>query len=62
MNTFSTKIITFVDIGRFRKLDDQCSVKVRKLIFGSKIFSDMFMWEILTDYEHIPDQNNHFRR
>ena len=63
MNTLPTKIITFVDIGRSRKLDHRGSVKSRRtLMFASKKFSDMFSWEILIDYEHITDQNNHFRR
>ena len=30
MNTFPTKIITFINIGRSRKLDDQGSVKATK--------------------------------
>ena len=60
MNTLPTKIITFVDIWPFPKLDDQGSVETWTLIFGSKKISYMFSWEILTDYEHISDQNNHF--
>ena len=53
MNTFPTKIITFINIGRSRKLDDQGSVKATKIMFAFKKFSDMFSRDNLRDYEHI---------
>ena len=43
MNTFPTKIITFINIGRSRKLDDQGSVKATKdNVCVQKIFRYVF--------------------
>ena len=41
--------MTFVDIRRFQKLDDQGSVKAPNANIYIKKFSDMFSWETLIE-------------
>ena len=52
--TFPTKIITFVDMGRSRKLDDQVSVKAPNAnIYVKKLFRYVFVGNF--------DRITHFR-